>query len=453
MRLGSLAAELGSGATSPEQHVGEVLARLDDLTGGPWGNLVVHRDDAASLRAAAVAGTELRGGRRRGPLHGVAVVLKDNVDVAGWPTRAGGRATSDEPAAVDAWITARLRRAGAVVVAKAHLHELAYGSTGEVNPAGPARNPHDASRMTGGSSSGSAALVALGAVALAIGTDTGCSVRAPAALCGVTGLMPALGRLPTRGVLALSSTLDHLGQLTIDAGGAALAWSVLGPPAAASPRRLPRGASLAGLRVGLPRGAPFGALEAVIDAAVERCAGRLRSAGAQVVDVEVPALADLASAYPIVVGSEAYAHHQLALQRHPDRFGVRTLERLNSHRARSASEYLTALGAIAAARQEALRSLRTVHRLDALLLATTPIRAPAVGQTVSDNGEDVAAALLRLCTPFSALGTPALSIPAPHVPGLPVGLQLVGIRLAEADLLALASRLERDRADDDIGEP
>lgn len=442
MRLAALVASLRSGEATPSDHVEDVLRRLDDLAGGPWDNLVAARDDGRARRDAAVATAELRAGRRRGPLHGVAVAVKDNVDVEGVPTRLGSHASSPAPAARDAAVVAALREAGAVVVAKAHLHELAYGSTGAVNAAGPARNPHDPGRITGGSSSGPAALVALGTVALAVGTDTGCSVRAPAALCGVTGLMPGLGVLPTDGVVPLSTTLDHVGLIATDARGADLALRALRSPAPATTAPAgphdpdPDVAVVRGVRVGLPRGDLFAVHDPAVEAAVQRSAATLRAAGATVVEVEVPALAALAAAYPVVVGSEAHATHAGLLGREP---GLQepTARRLRQQADRRALDYLRALRAMLAARDRALHQLREEHALDHLLLATTPVRATPLG-VEEVGGEAVASALLRLCVPFSALGVAAVSVPAPDVSGLPVGLQVVGVRADEAAVLALA---------------
>ena len=452
MRLVPLAASLRSGETSASEHVEDVLARLDDLAGGPWDNLVVARDDERARREAALATAELRAGRWRGPLHGVAVAVKDNVDVEGMPTRLGSRASSPAPAARDAAVVAALREAGAVVVAKAHLHELAYGSTGTVSVAGPARNPVDPRRITGGSSSGPAALVALGAVALAVGTDTGCSVRAPAALCGVVGLMPGLGVLPTAGVVALSTTLDHVGLLAADAEGAGTAFRAVrarvapstaaavlsGPPDPEDPDRPAHGpGAVRGLRVGLPRGERFTVHDGAVGDAVDAGAAALREAGATVVEVEVPALAALSAAYPVVVGSEVHATHADALEEHPDGFAESTARRLRQQADRPARDYLRALRAMLAAREQALHELREVHALDHLLLATAPVRATPLGVD-RVGGEDVSAALLRLCVPFSALGVAALSVPAPGVVGLPVGLQVVGVRADEGAVISLA---------------
>ncbi len=177
---------------------------LERLAADPF-NAVVALDADRALRRG-------RRGRGPGPLSGVAVGVKDLIDVAGLPTRCGSNVLADAaPATADAPVVARLRAAGAIVVAKLHTHEFAYGPTGDVAATGPARNPHDPTRITGGSSSGSAAAVAAGYLPLALGTDTGASVRTPAALCGVVGLKPRFGALPVDGVFPLSETCDHVG--------------------------------------------------------------------------------------------------------------------------------------------------------------------------------------------------------------------------------------------------
>jgi len=426
----ALAQRLSAGSLRSVDHVREVLGQLDALAETPWANLVAARDDDRALHDAAAADRRRAAGEALGPLDGVAVAVKDNIDVEGLPTRAGSAALADaSPAAADAEVVARLRRAGAVVVAKTHLHELAYGPTGTVNAAGPARNPHDPDRMTGGSSSGSAALVALGVVPLALGTDTGCSVRVPAALCGVVGLMPALGRLSTSGVLPLSTTLDHVGLLAADLESAAAGYAALvearpGPAVVA-----------ASLRIGLPRGTLLSVADAAVASAVEQAARALEDAGAQVVDVDVPGLDELAALYPVVVGAEAHAFHLAGVLTRPELLGAPTRERLHAG-ARPAAEYRAALCAMRSLRAQVLAGLVGI---DALLLATAPFPAPLLDQ---DHvvAEPVRAGLLRLCAPFSVLGTPAVSVPAPDVAGLPIGLQLVGIRLDEPALLALSRR-------------
>jgi Asp-tRNA(Asn)/Glu-tRNA(Gln) amidotransferase A subunit family amidase len=217
--LHELTEAIRSGELSPVEHIEDVLRRLD----GDQCNAVVRLLADQARQQARERADELARGQWRGPLHGVAVAVKDLIDVAGVPTMCGSNVRREvAPASVDAPVVARLRAAGAVVVAKTHAHEFAFGSTGDVAAQGPARNPHDLTRITGGSSSGSAAVVAAGHVPLALGTDTGCSVRTPAALCGVVGFKPAYGRLSTDGVFPLSETCDHVGLLTADVQGASL---------------------------------------------------------------------------------------------------------------------------------------------------------------------------------------------------------------------------------------
>jgi Asp-tRNA(Asn)/Glu-tRNA(Gln) amidotransferase A subunit family amidase len=435
MDLRELAMDLRSGARTPVQHVHQALAALDGA-----GNLVAARNDEAALAQARTAGEEISAGAWRGPLHGVAIAVKDNIDVAGMPTRCGSAVLADAPAATaDAEVVARLRAAGAIVVAKSHCHEFAYGPTGDVSVDGPAANPRDPERITGGSSSGSAALVALGAVAVAVGTDTGCSVRAPAALCGVVGLKPTLGAVPTDGVYPLSTTLDHVGVLTADVHGASVVWDVLARGAGATGGGIQE-PGVKGLRVGLPQGALWRVSEPVIVAAVDAAAEALRRAGADVVEIEVPDIEELAATYGVIVGSEAYALHACALVQRPGDFQPSTAERLGAQADRSAYEYLSALRVLGRLRASTLATMRRTYGLDALLLATTPLRAPRIGQSTVD-GTDVRTELLRLCAPFNLLGVPAVSVPARGLPGLPIGVQVAGIKLEERGVLRVAAAI------------
>ncbi|QDQ96394.1 amidase [Tomitella fengzijianii] len=430
MSLRELATALARKEVTVTAHVEQVLSALDGLAGTPWENLVPARRDDAALAEAALLDTEIAADRWRSPLHGVAVAVKDNIDVAGMPTRCGSAALADAPPAErDADIVARLREAGAIVVAKSHLHEFAYGCTGEENADGPAANPHDPSRITGGSSSGSAALVARKAVPLAVGTDTGCSVRTPGALCGVVGLMPGAASLPTRGAFPLSTTLDHIGLLTGDVVDAGLAWGAI-PGVARTPW------PVAGMRVGRLRGAAFETHDPVIGDAVDRACTALTEAGAEVVDVELPHAEELSAAYPVIVGSEAYETHTDPRGGLPagaiDRYTPGVAGRVRAQADRPAVEYLRALRSVRRMRDEALHTLRHDHGLSGLVCATTPIRATPVGQDTTTRadgraGLSVRSELLRMCIPFSMLGVPAVSVPAPDAPGLPAGIQLAGL--------------------------
>lgn len=432
MRINDVSAQLTAGRTTVQDHVEQVLSSLDALDRTPWHNLVASRADHAALRQASILDAELRSGSCRGPLHGLAIAVKDNIDVAGMPTRAGSGVYSRMAAATrDAEVVSLLRQAGAIVVAKTHLHELGYGSVGDVNVNGPARNPHDPALITGGSSSGSAALVALGCVALAVGTDTGCSVRAPAALCGVVGVMPPLGAMPTTGVLPVSTTFDHVGLITEDVASAKVAWSSLTKhdTAAESP-------TTGALRIGRPMSDEFTTSDAVVDAAVDRCIDDLRSRGASIVTVDVPG-AELSDAYSAIVAFEMHARHVEIDGTH---LQPALRERLAAGARITDRDYRMAYERVNQLRHDVMATLNDA-RIDALVLPTTPCRATRLGDThVGD--EPVSSALLRMCVPFSVLGTPAISIPG-SAHGLPVGVQLVGIGCDVGALLAIAESLTR----------
>lgn len=440
MTLRDTTAALAKGELTATGHVRQVLADLDALDGTPWSNLVAARNDAAALESAARADAELAAGNWIGPLHGVAVAVKDNIDVAGMPTRCGSNVLADAPpAARDARIVERLREAGAVVVAKTHLHEFAYGPSGLVNASGPARHPHDPTRITGGSSSGSAALVAKGIVPLALGTDTGCSVRTPAALCGVVGLKPTRGALPVDGVFPLSTTFDHVGLLARDVLDAGLAWGAL--PGIAHLRT-----PVSGLRVGRLRGGLWDVLDAAFESALDDACRTLAHLGAEVRDVTLPETDDLLAVYPVVTGSEAYETHQRWFENDPDLYQPATAALLAAQRDRPATDYVRAVRTAARLRRDVLRRLRR-DGLDALITVTTPLRSAAL----DSDPAALRGPLLQMCIPFSVLGVPAVSVPAPGGGDFPIGVQVIGLTTGtgghgshpgESTALALAMAVE-----------
>ncbi len=374
-----------------------------------------------------------------GPLSGWPVAVKDLIDVAGLPTRCGSAVLAGAaPAQHDAAVVARLRAAGAVVVAKTHTHEFAYGPTGDVSVDGPCHNPHDPQRITGGSSSGSAAVVAAGMVPLAVGTDTGCSTRTPAALCGVVGLKPARGMLPTTGVFPLSETLDHIGLLGRDINTVAVAFSAL------TGHRIDLAAPVEGTVVGRPTDAYWRVHDPEIAAAVDRAADTLHAAGAVLREVHLPGIEELAATYQVIVGVEAYTTHQRWLAQRPGDYQPATAARLRAAADHTAAEYVTAQ------RTRRRLGIELTHRLktegiDLLLLPTTPLRATPIGadQVQAPDGTQVTVrpALLSLTLPFNLLGWPAVSVPAPGVAGLPVGIQVAAVRGGEQAVLAAGARI------------
>jgi aspartyl-tRNA(Asn)/glutamyl-tRNA(Gln) amidotransferase subunit A len=433
--LAELTERIRSRAISPLEHVGQTL---DALSRDQF-NAVVAIDAEAALRAARELTEELARGTWRGPLHGIAIGVKDLIDVQGMPTRCGSNVRAEaRPADVDSAVVAHLRAAGAVVVAKLHTHEFAYGPTGDVAAQGPCRNPHDPSLITGGSSSGSAAAVAAGYIPLALGTDTGCSVRAPASLCGVVGVKPAFGALPTTGVFPLSESLDHVGFLTPDAQSAATVWDVLVPDKPAD--ALDRPADLAGLVVGLPADEYWRPIDSEIAASVAATASALEALGARLVEVTTPDVAQLVRHYGAIVGAEAHVTHARWLATRPQDYQEATAIRLMEASRVTVTEYI-----------EARRSRERIGGLiraelagvDVLLVPTTPLRATPIGEAYV-NDIAVRPALLSMCLPFNMLGLPAVSIPGPVSDGgLPIGVQLVGSNVTERRLLSVAAALGR----------
>jgi aspartyl-tRNA(Asn)/glutamyl-tRNA(Gln) amidotransferase subunit A len=422
------------------EHVKDVLERLSADTH----NAVIALDEDVALAAAQELDAELARGQWRGPLHGVAIGVKDLFDVAGLPTRAGSAVLADAPpAAADAAVVARLRQAGAVVVAKLHTHEFAYGPTGDVAATGPARNPHDRERITGGSSSGSAAAVAAGLLPLALGTDTGASVRTPAALCGVVGLKPTFGALSIDGVFPLSETCDHVGVLAGDVHAASVAWDVLVRPDGTGGGIQAPG--VGGIRVGVLTDPYWKALDPAIDAAVNAAVSRLVARGASVVEVATPMIEDLAATYPLIVGAEAYATHARWLTERPQDYQRATRERLLPFADQPARTYVDALRM---RRRLAAEMRAAAGDVDVLVLPTTRLRATPIGaETIEVGGTAVPVRpeLLALTLPFNLTRWPAVSVPGEVTDGgMPAGVQVVGVRLEERGVLRVAAAITRD---------
>jgi aspartyl-tRNA(Asn)/glutamyl-tRNA(Gln) amidotransferase subunit A len=439
--LRELGAALRSGALSPTEHITSVLERLSADTH----NVVITLDAERALQQAAELSDEIARGEYRGPLHGVALGVKDLFDVAGLPTRAGSNVLAQAPpAAADAPVVARLREAGAIVVAKLHTHEFAYGPTGDISATGPALNPHDPTRITGGSSSGSAAAIAAGHVPLALGTDTGASVRTPAALCGVVGLKPAFGALPTERVFPLSETCDHIGLLAADVDSAALAWDVLSPAGAETGTPT----DLAGVRVGVLLDGYWQAADPALTAAVDAAVLALRAAGAEVVEIRTPMIDELAATYAPIVGAEAYATHGAWLAERPQDYQPITRERLLALATQPAREYVDALRT----RRRLTAALRAaVADVDVLVLPTTRLRATPIGVAeIEMNGTTVPVrpSLLALTLPFNLTGWPAVSVPGQVADGgMPAGVQIAGVRFDERGVLRVAATVARSRAE------
>ena len=333
--------------------------------------------------------------------EGTVVAVKDLVDVRGTVTTAGGTILPDTPAAEDAPVIARLRRAGCVVVGKTNLHEFAYGVTSFNPHYGTVRNPHDTGRVAGGSSGGSAVAVAAGMCDWAVGTDTGGSIRIPASLCGVAGFKPALGSVDTGGVIPLSRSLDTLGPLAADVSDAARAFAAMsGEEISLEDIAEPKLASPAGWVTGL-------------DAETERA---WRTVSRHLEEIEFVDRERLFMAGLTLLLVEAAAYHRRWAEECPEKYGADVLAHIRRGLGILGVDFEEAL-----LERERLREAvdRCMEEVDALVLPATAIVAPSV-----DAGNEVREPLSRFTRPFNTTGQPVAVLPAP-VTGLPVGIQVV----------------------------
>jgi aspartyl-tRNA(Asn)/glutamyl-tRNA(Gln) amidotransferase subunit A len=400
--------------------------------------ILVLRDDA--LAQAREADKEIAAGRYRGPLHGVPISLKDLLDLRGTRTTAASRVRDGHTADGDAPTVAHLRKAGAVFVGKCNLHEFAFGTTNEDSAFGPARHPVDANRSPGGSSGGSAVSVVTGMAFASVGTDTGGSIRIPAAACGIVGLKPGLGEVSTTGVVPLSRTMDHVGPLCRSAADAAILYDVLrgaSPSAELQPREAGK------VRLGIPRAYFLALLDPQVASSFDSACDRMRDAGVTIEDVAIPHANDIAPIYLHIVLSEAAAYHAKTLESRPDDYSPSVRLRLEMGRYILAEDYVRALHGRETLRREVDAAL---GKCDALLLPALAIPAPKLGAAtvkVAGSEEPVRNITLRLTQLFNVTGHPAISEPCGRtVDGLPIGAQLVGRFGHTRELLELASSLE-----------
>jgi aspartyl-tRNA(Asn)/glutamyl-tRNA(Gln) amidotransferase subunit A len=402
--------------------------------------IAVFADGA--LEQAREADAEIAAGRYRGPLHGVPISLKDLIDVSGAPTTAASRVREGHVARTDATIVRRLRAAGAVVVGKTNLHEFAFGTTNEDSAFGPARHPLDPGRSPGGSSGGSAASVLADMAYASIGSDTGGSIRIPAAACGLVGLKPAFGDIPTDGVVPLSPTLDHVGPICRSVEDAQILFDVLrGDPISRRVQKDPPHTAR-GVRLGLLREYFMARLDAEVASGFDRACARLRDAGVELHEVAVAHAGDIASIYLHIVLPEAASYHATTLEQRAEEYTPNVRLRLEMGRYILAEDYVRALRGreILSAEVDA-----ALHGCDGLLLPSLAVPATRIGADtvhVAGSDEPVRNIMLRETQLFNLTGHPAITVPCgTTVDGLPIGAQIVGRRDTPA-LLELARTLE-----------
>jgi len=429
------------------------LARIETLQSRL--NCFIQILSDIAFEQAARVDDAIHSGRAAGPLAGVPVAIKDIVDVAGVTTTSASHRWLHRQAETDAALAERLRRAGAILIGKTSLHECAFGVT-NINPHyGPVRNPWDLARIPGGSSGGSAAAVAAGLCAGAVGTDTGGSIRIPASLCGVAGIKPTYGMVPLDGVVPLAWTLDHAGPLARTVRDAALLLDVMAGTEEDDARSLvraldagrppsSRGAGGArGVRVGIPRKFFWERLDGEVGTIATTAVETLRTLGAGVRDVEVPYASYAGSAVSVILSAEATAFHEQHLRTHPAEYGEDVRTRLERGFFLSGTDYITALRAQGFLHREFLRAF---EEADVLVMPTTQAAASPIDddpESASSTSLAMSVQLTRFTNPFNLTGFPALSLPCGFTKqGLPVGLQIVGRPRDEALVLRVGEAYE-----------
>ena len=407
-------------------------------------NAVITVVDEPALAAAEVADAAAGEGRSLGLLHGMPVMLKDNIATAGIRTTSGSQFFADWVPAVDAEVVRRLKRAGAIVVGKANMAEFALGGTTQNRHFGRCRNPWDLDRVPGGSSGGSAAAVASDMCAGALGTDTGGSIRIPAALTGVAGLRPTAGRVSNRGTTPVSPELDTLGPIARRVIDVARLFAAIAEgdgqdssPAAQTPEGLlpALGNPIDGVRVGLPTRFCFDRLHPEVGAAVGAATATLERLGAGLRDVDLPDVESAFAAARAMIIADAAAFHRERLAQQPDDFGPDVREWLRDGAAIRPHEYERFLESRRIWRRTVAELFRSV---DLVLSPTVGIPAPPIAECEAMT--EVTLDLTRLTTPWAFAGVPALSVPCGLTAGgLPVGLQLVAAPWHESLLLRVGA--------------
>ncbi len=415
------------------------IARLDRRL-----NAFITLTDEPALSRAQELETELANGSWRGPLHGIPIAVKDNIDTAGALTTAASAVFADRIPNEDAQVVTQLKEGGAIILGKLNMHEFAFGATSAVTHFGPVHNPWNLDRIPGGSSGGSGAAVAARLCAGALGTDTGGSIRIPAAHCGIVGFKPTYGLASMRGIVPLSVSLDHVGPMCRTVGDAAVMLQALvgyDPRDIASIRLdVPNYSSAlqsrtSRLRLGVPRAPFYEEVDAEILDAVTGALSVLNELTASTQEVVLPPRPETTPTFV-----EAYEYHSDYLDDKRELYGTITLERILRGSDVPATDYAELLYQLKLGRKAIARVFDEVD----LLITPTVAQLPVTIETALESYAEVTPALIRNTMPFNSYGIPSISIPCGFSrDGLPIGLQISGRALGEIDVLALAHAYEQ----------
>ncbi|HET8925900.1 MAG TPA: amidase [Candidatus Acidoferrum sp.] len=450
LSLGEAAELVRSRKISPVELTQACLTRIEQLNSKLNSFITVTADSA--LAQAREAESEIQRGRWKGPLHGIPIALKDLVDTAGVRTTAASGLFKDRIPKQDADIVRRLKASGAVLLGKLNMHEFAYGGSSVISYFGAVRNPWDTAYSPGGSSGGSAAALAAELCYGAIGSDTGGSIRMPAAYCGTVGLKPTYGRVSTSGVIPLAWSLDHVGPMTRTATDAALMLQVIAgydpddPNSADTPVQ-DYAAGLEGktssLRIGIPRAHFYEGLHAEIQASLDTALSVLGKLTSSQREIELQAANDMAPTALLIMKAEAYAYHREYVTKSPDLYQPETLKRIRSGAEISGADYIDARRKL----DQYRRSIPKIFdAVDVVVTATTPVPPLTISDLLADPDHLRAKEVLSSpnTRPFNLLGLPAVSIPCGFTSkGLPIGVQIIGPPSGEATVLRLARAYEQ----------
>ncbi len=443
--VAALSQKLRAREISPVELTAAYLDRIEAVDERVNSYITVTHDAARAM--ARLAEAEIAAGNWRGPFHGIPIGLKDLCYTKGILTTGGSKILGDFVPAFDSTVWARLAAAGAVLLGKLNLHEFAYGATSNNPHWGACHNPYDLSRIPGGSSGGSGAAIVARTAAATIGTDTGGSIRIPAACCGCVGLKQTWSRVSRYGVMPLSDSLDHTGPITRTARDAALMLNAIAgyDPNDATSSREPvpdytgrLGGDLKGMRIGVIRELTTGVSAPVADA-FNAALKQFGALGATVDEVSIPSFVEGAQVTMVVLMAEALEFHEQWMRERPQDYG---------HDVRSLIETSMTISAVNYVRAQRERNLMLAEALNALeknavlLAPAQAIPAPRI----EDRSYDLVENMVRFTGPFNATGQPALSLPTGlSKEGLPVAMQIIGKPFDEVTVLQVADAYERAR--------
>ena len=445
MRITEASERLRSREISPVELTQACLRKIEELN--PTLNAFITVTAESALAEARAAEQEMASGNCRGPLHGIPIALKDNIDTAGVRTTAGSNLFQNRIPTEDAEVVRLLKAAGAVFLGKTNMHEFAYGGSSVISAFGPVRNPWNPEKITGGSSGGSAAAVASGMCLAAIGTDTAGSIREPASLCGVVGLKPTYGRVSSRGVIPLSTSLDHTGLITQCVEDAAIILQFIAgydprdPTSANIPKsnlKIAQLRDMSSLRIGVATDLFWKGLPPEIESAATAALNTLSKLGRSTEEISLTCDTDRTLQI-----AEAWHYHKEFVAKSPELYQAETLRRIRTGEKVQDSVYQEKL----AEQREIRRSIGSVFdKIDLLVTPTVPAFAAGI-QGLLDHPETLRpleVELLRNTRPFNVWGLPAISLPCGFTQdGMPIGVQISAAPWREDLVLAAAQAYEQ----------